>query len=128
MLVLVTYDVRTSEGDGAKRLRAVAKACLDYGQRVQYSVFEIEVDPGPMDKPESTAGRHHQAGIRQPALLLSRRQLAKQDRTYWRKTRNRPWRNAYCLIHCPESGSTCANGKRAEKYRAVRTGLSSLKS
>jgi CRISPR-associated protein Cas2 len=45
MLVLVTYDVRTSEGDGAKRLRAVAKACLDYGQRVQYSVFEIEVDP-----------------------------------------------------------------------------------
>ena len=45
MLVLVTYDVRTSEGDGAKRLRAVAKACRDYGQRVQYSVFEIEVDP-----------------------------------------------------------------------------------
>lgn len=45
MLVLVTYDVRTSEGDGARRLRAVAKACRDYGQRVQYSVFEIEVDP-----------------------------------------------------------------------------------
>jgi len=45
MLVLVTYDVRTSEGDGAARLRRVAKACRDYGQRVQYSVFEIEVDP-----------------------------------------------------------------------------------
>ncbi len=45
MLVLVTYDVHTSEGNGAKRLRAVAKACRDYGQRVQYSVFEIEVDP-----------------------------------------------------------------------------------
>jgi CRISPR-associated protein Cas2 len=45
MLVLVTYDVRSSEGDGARRLRAVAKACRDYGQRVQYSVFEIEVDP-----------------------------------------------------------------------------------
>ncbi len=45
MLVLVTYDVRTSEGNGAARLRAVAKACRDFGQRVQYSVFEIEVDP-----------------------------------------------------------------------------------
>jgi len=45
MLVLVTYDVRTSRAGGAKRLRQVAKACLDFGQRVQYSVFEIEVDP-----------------------------------------------------------------------------------
>lgn len=44
MLVLVTYDVRTSEPGGARRLRAVAKACRDFGQRVQYSVFEIEVD------------------------------------------------------------------------------------
>ncbi|KQT50836.1 CRISPR-associated protein Cas2 [Aureimonas sp. Leaf454] len=45
MLVLVTYDVKTSEPGGAKRLRQVAKACRDVGQRVQYSVFEIEVDP-----------------------------------------------------------------------------------
>lgn len=45
MLVLVTYDVATSEKTGAARLRAVSKACRDYGQRVQYSVFEIEVDP-----------------------------------------------------------------------------------
>lgn len=45
MLVLVTYDVQTSEAGGAKRLRRVAKACQDFGQRVQYSVFEIEVDP-----------------------------------------------------------------------------------
>jgi len=45
MLVLVTYDVRTSEAGGAARLRRVAKACRDFGQRVQYSVFEIEVDP-----------------------------------------------------------------------------------
>ncbi|ODT20270.1 MAG: CRISPR-associated endonuclease Cas2, partial [Kaistia sp. SCN 65-12] len=45
MLVLVTYDVATSTQRGAARLRAVAKACRDYGQRVQYSVFEIEVDP-----------------------------------------------------------------------------------
>ena len=45
MLVLVTYDVSTTEKNGAARLRAVAKACRDFGQRVQYSVFEIEVDP-----------------------------------------------------------------------------------
>jgi CRISPR-associated protein Cas2 len=45
MLVLVTYDVQTSLPGGARRLRRVAKACLNLGQRVQYSVFECEVDP-----------------------------------------------------------------------------------
>jgi CRISPR-associated protein Cas2 len=45
MFVLVTYDVKTSEPGGAKRLRRVAKACRDYGQRVQFSVFECLVDP-----------------------------------------------------------------------------------
>ncbi len=45
MLILVTYDVSVTVGNGAKRLRNVAKACRDFGQRVQYSVFEIEVDP-----------------------------------------------------------------------------------
>lgn len=44
-MVLVTYDVNVSSEGGAKRLRRVAKACQDYGQRVQFSVFEIEVDP-----------------------------------------------------------------------------------
>lgn len=45
MMVLVTYDVRTSEPGGAGRLRRVAKACRDMGQRVQFSVFEVEVEP-----------------------------------------------------------------------------------
>ena len=45
MLVLVTYDVNTTTPTGRKRLRGVARACLDFGQRVQFSVFEIEVDP-----------------------------------------------------------------------------------
>jgi CRISPR-associated protein Cas2 len=45
MLVLVTYDVSTAAPGGAGRLRRVARACRDYGQRVQYSVFEIEVEP-----------------------------------------------------------------------------------
>ena len=46
MLVLVTYDVSLTEPAGKRRLRRVARACQDYGQRVQFSVFEIEVDPG----------------------------------------------------------------------------------
>ena len=40
----MTYDVQTSLPGGARRLRRVAKACLNVGQRVQYSVFECEVD------------------------------------------------------------------------------------
>lgn len=44
MLVLVTYDVRTSSKGGAKRLRYVAKKCEQYGVRVQNSVFECIVD------------------------------------------------------------------------------------
>jgi CRISPR-associated protein Cas2 len=45
MQVLVTYDVATSSKGGERRLRRVAKICLDYGQRVQNSVFECQVDP-----------------------------------------------------------------------------------
>ena len=43
MYVLITYDVDTISETGQKRLRQVAKACQDYGQRVQNSVFECEV-------------------------------------------------------------------------------------
>ena len=45
MLVLVTYDVQVSGPGGARRLRRVAKACRDLGQRVQFSVFEVDVEP-----------------------------------------------------------------------------------
>jgi CRISPR-associated protein Cas2 len=45
MLVLVTYDVNTETKEGRKRLRHVAKACENKGQRVQKSVFECLVDP-----------------------------------------------------------------------------------
>ncbi|WP_028009471.1 CRISPR-associated endonuclease Cas2 [Solimonas flava] len=45
MMVLVSYDVTTIDTAGRRRLRRVAKACQDYGQRVQLSVFEIEVEP-----------------------------------------------------------------------------------
>ncbi|MBM4043806.1 MAG: CRISPR-associated endonuclease Cas2 [Planctomycetes bacterium] len=45
MMVLVSYDVATADKSGQARLRRVAKACLNYGQRVQNSVFECDVDP-----------------------------------------------------------------------------------
>ena len=44
MLVLITYDVNTETASGKKRLRKVAKECQNYGQRVQNSVFEADLD------------------------------------------------------------------------------------
>jgi len=44
MLILVTYDVSFEQGNGAQRLRRIAKICQDYGIRVQYSVFECDID------------------------------------------------------------------------------------
>ena len=45
MLVLITYDVSTVTPEGRRRLTRVANICLDFGQRVQNSVFECKVDP-----------------------------------------------------------------------------------
>ena len=45
MLVLITYDVETVTAGGKKRLRQVAKQCVNFGQRVQNSVFECHLDP-----------------------------------------------------------------------------------
>ena len=45
MMVLITYDVSTTSAAGRKRLRLVAKQCVNYGQRVQNSVFECLLDP-----------------------------------------------------------------------------------
>ena len=44
MLVLITYDVSTGDAAGRKRLRQTAKQCVNYGQRVQNSVFECLLD------------------------------------------------------------------------------------
>ena len=44
MLVLITYDVNTEDAAGRKRLRQIAKQCVNYGQRVQWSVFECLLD------------------------------------------------------------------------------------
>ena len=45
MMMLITYDVSTATSAGRRRLRRVARLCQDHGQRVQYSVFECQVDP-----------------------------------------------------------------------------------
>jgi CRISPR-associated protein Cas2 len=44
MLILVSYDVRTESAAGRRRLRRVARVCVNHGQRVQKSVFECRVD------------------------------------------------------------------------------------
>ena len=45
MMVLVSYDVNTQDAEGRKRLRHIARECENWGQRVQFSVFECMVDP-----------------------------------------------------------------------------------
>lgn len=44
MMILITYDVYTTTKEGKRRLRQVAKECVNYGQRVQNSVFECSLD------------------------------------------------------------------------------------
>ena len=44
-MVLITYDVNTETNEGKRRLRHVAKQCVNYGQRVQHSVFECLLIP-----------------------------------------------------------------------------------
>ena len=50
MMVLITYDVDTTSDAGKRRLRRLAKQCRNYGQRVQYSVFECLVDAAQLAK------------------------------------------------------------------------------
>ena len=47
MLVLISYDVSTQDAAGRRRLRLIAKQCVNYGQRVQNSVFECLLDAAP---------------------------------------------------------------------------------
>lgn len=49
MLVLITYDVNTENAAGRRRLRKVAKECVNYGQRVQNSVFECNLDAAKLE-------------------------------------------------------------------------------
>ena len=50
MMVLITYDVNTQDASGRARLRKISKQCVNYGQRVQNSVFECLLDPAQCKK------------------------------------------------------------------------------
>ena len=50
MMVLITYDVSTIDKNGEKRLRKISKECVNYGQRVQNSVFECVLDNAQLKK------------------------------------------------------------------------------
>lgn len=67
MMVLVTYDVDYNDLSSAKRLRKIAKTCENYGQRVQKSVFEMDIDPAQFVKVKDTLLKHmdeHKDSIR----------------------------------------------------------------
>lgn len=53
MFVIITYDVNTEDIAGRKRLRQVAKQCVNYGQRVQNSVFECQLDAAKLREVEA---------------------------------------------------------------------------
>lgn len=57
MQVLITYDVETVSAAGKRRLRQVAKVCLDYGQRVQNSVFELNIYPADLVEIKNKLGK-----------------------------------------------------------------------
>ncbi len=56
MFVLITYDVNTEDAAGRRRLRKVAKTCVNYGQRVQPSVFECVADAATFAKVKAMLG------------------------------------------------------------------------
>ena len=53
MFVVITYDVNTEDTGGRKRLRQVARQCVNYGQRVQNSVFECQMDSAKLRQVEA---------------------------------------------------------------------------
>lgn len=75
MLVLITYDVNTETAAGKKRLRKVAKKCVDHGQRVQNSVFECLLTAAQYVTLKAELTGAHRARNGQPAVLPSRQSI-----------------------------------------------------
>ena len=112
MMVLVSYDVSTTSASGQRRLRRLAKACRDYGQRVQYSVFEIEVDYA-----QWTFLKNRLCELIDPAVLLSRQELAEQGRTCGRQARDRfewPINSVTILQREPQASGSAPDGSRRQ--------------
>lgn len=87
MLVLITYDVNTEDAAGRKRLRQVAKQCVNYGQRVQNSVFECLLDPAQCRMLQSKLCAIIAQEKDSLPVLLPWQSLSDQDRTLWCKIR-----------------------------------------
>ena len=102
MLVLVTYDVALTSRAGRARLRRVARACQDFGQRVQYSVFEIEVDPAQWAALKARLESDYRSEAGQPALLLPWGELAPPRRACRRQGGRRFGRAADRMTAEPE--------------------------
>ena len=74
MLILITYDVNTETEAGRKRLRKVAKQCVNYGQRVQNSVFECQLDAAKLREVEAKL-----------ESLIDKERIRKQNKAYRNK-------------------------------------------
>lgn len=83
MLVLITYDVNTEDAAGRKRLRQIAKKCVDYGQRVQNSVFECLLDAAQCRSLQAKLLAIMDPEKGQPAILLPWQSIRKENRTLW---------------------------------------------
>ena len=81
MLVLITYDVNTEDAAGRKRLRQIAKQCVNYGQRVQNSVFECLLDTAQCRSLQHKLCQIIDPEAGQPAILLSGEAVREEDRT-----------------------------------------------
>lgn len=82
MLILVSYDVSTETPAGRRRLRRVAKICLNYGQRVQKSVFECQVDQTRYEALERALLREIDLGEDNLRLYRLREPLEKNIKEY----------------------------------------------
>ena len=69
MLILITYDVNTEDAAGRRRLRQIAKQCVNYGQRVQNSVFECVLDPAQYKTLQAKLCKLMDPPAGQPAVL-----------------------------------------------------------
>ena len=101
MMVLVSYDVATKDPGGSRRLNRVAKACEDFGQRVQYSVFECIVDPAQWTFLKHRLIDEIDHGKGQPAFLLSGVELEAAGRARGRQSGRRPGRAADRMMREP---------------------------
>ena len=89
MLMLITYDISLEDADGQARLRRVAKLCLDYGVRVQYSVFECDIAPDQWVVLKDKLLKIYNPETDSLRFLPFRQQMEAESRTPRRKTGSR---------------------------------------